>query len=165
MKHSVWLTQTEMMIAGYVGSGRNTQCLFRKYKPGHGSDNVNDWTKNIEGAGGEMAVAKFLGIYWLPVIGNLKADDAGPYQVRTNCSRRLTDTALHEEDRDDRYYIGVLCFAPRFDIIGFIKGGDGKKKEWWRDGLPGRPAFFVPSRVLRPMEELPTPEEIMRSAA
>jgi hypothetical protein len=155
----VRLTQTELMVAAYVGSGRNVQCLTREYTPGAGVGVVNTWTPNIEGAGGEMATAKALGIYYEPIIGNLHADDVGPYQVRTNMSRRYDDTCLRPRDKPDRVYIGVLSFCPEFELIGWIWGVDGKLDEWLRPGDPGRPpCFYVPRKKLLPMRELPTPE-------
>jgi hypothetical protein len=32
-------------------------------------------------------------------------------------------------------------------IVGWIRGRDGKKKEYWWEGT-GRPAYFIPQNVL-----------------
>src|SRR5688500_15662040 len=114
------LSATELMLAAYIGSARNVQSTLRGSRPGHGVGANNSWTLNIEGAAGEMAVAKALGLYWAPVVGDLLADDVGPYQVRTNGSRKHDDLALHPSDRDDRVFISVLSFMPEFRIIGWV---------------------------------------------
>ncbi|MEY9179688.1 hypothetical protein [Bradyrhizobium sp. USDA 313] len=160
IERRVVLTATEMMVASYVGSARNVQSLTRRWLPAAGVGTANTWTPNVEGAAGEMAVAKVLGIYWQPIIGNHLADDVGPYQVRTNISRKHDDLCLRPKDRDDRLYISVLSFAPEFVVLGFIKGADGKQQAWLRDGSPERPqCFYVPRTALRDLDELPTCKE------
>lgn len=155
----VRLTTTELMVAGYIGTARNVQSsVVVGRDPGVGLRQDDNWTKNIEGAAGEMAVAKLLGIYWMPRIGDIQADDVGPYQVRTNASRRLDDMALHDKDRDDRAFISVLSFVPDFHILGWIMAKDGKQASWSRVGTPGRPpCYFVPRSALHPMSDLPPP--------
>jgi hypothetical protein len=155
-RNKIVLTTTEMMIAAYVGSGRNVQSLKQDWTPAAGVGLVNTWTLNIEGAAGEMAVAKFLNIYWLPIIGDNHADDVGPFQVRTNTSRKHTDLCLRPKDNPERCYISVLSFAPGFLILGWIWGADGKVDKWLRDGSPDRPkCFYVPESALHEMDTLP----------
>lgn len=150
------LTVTEMMVAAYVGSCRNVQSLKQNWEPGAGVGLFNTWTPNIEGVGGEMAAAKALNIYWQPIVGDHRADDVGPYQVRTNISRKLDDLCLRPKDRPDRIYISVLSFMPEFEIIGWVTGEEGKQEKWLRDGSLGRPkCFYVPRSVLHPMSQLP----------
>jgi hypothetical protein len=128
---------------------------MQRWSPAAGVGMANTWTPNIEGAAGEMAVAKALGLYWQPIIGNHRADDVGPYQVRTNISRRHDDLCLRPHDHDDRVYINVLSFMPEFEVLGWIWAKDGKRELWLRDGTPDRPkCFYVPRTELRPMAEL-----------
>ena len=156
-EHRVLLTATEMMVASYVGSARNVQSLKETWEPHAKAPAANGFTFNIEGAAGEMAVAKLLRVYWQPIVGNAKADDVGPYQVRTNISRTYDDLCLRPKDREDRCYISVLSFAPVFIILGFIRGADGKQQKWLRDGTPGRPqCFYVPRSALLDLSELPS---------
>jgi hypothetical protein len=153
---TIRLSWAEVLIAASVGCMRNVQCLQGKREPSADMGLDNTWTPNIEGAAGEAAVAKHLGIYWFGAIGNLKADDVGPYQVRTNTSRRLDDLILRPKDRDDRVYVSVLSFLPEFIICGWIGGADGKQAEWLRNGSSGRPpCYFVPRSVLHPLDTLP----------
>lgn len=159
------LNSTELMVAAYLGSGRNVYAMNR-LTPGAGQRHA-DWAADIEGAAGELAVAKALGIFWLPQIGDYKAEgDVGPYQVRCNMSRRLDDTILRPGDKPDAVYIGVLSLLPDVDVMGWIWGRDGMSEQYLRDGAPGRPpCFFVPRAALRPLSELPTISELMREAA
>jgi hypothetical protein len=156
-EHRVVLTATEMMVASYVGSARNVQSLIRGWQRTSGIK-TDTWSSNVEGAAGEIAVAKLLGIYWQPIVGDLAADDVGPYQVRTNMSRKHDDLCLRPKDRDDRFYISVLSFAPEFLVLGFIAGADGKQAKWLRDGTPGFPqCFYVPRAALLDLDALPPP--------
>ena len=150
----VQLTWPEVYLAAHVGSLRNVQSL-RDCEPAYGCELDNTWTYNIEGTAGELAVAKHLNLFWSGAIGNRKAHDVGGYQVRTNTSRRLDDMRLHPPDKDDHVFISVLSFLPVFVICGWILARDGKRREWWREGSPKRPCFWVPRRFLRPMAELP----------
>lgn len=152
----VQLSWLEMMVAAQVGAARNIQSLKQNWEPAAGVGLVNSWTLNAEGAAGEMAVAKLLNVYWEPIAGDSKASDVGPFQVRTNISRKHTDLCLRPKDRDDRIYISVLSFAPIFEVVGWITGADGKQQKWLRAGAPDRPdCFYVPRSELHAIAELP----------
>lgn len=155
------------MIASYIGAARNVYAIARNLVPGAGVGMVDTWTVNVEGAQGELAVAKLLDIYWCPRIGDTKADDVGPYQVRTNCSRKWTDTVLRPKDRDDRIFIGVLALdPPEFEIMGWIWAHEAKQEQWLSNGAEGRPkCWFVPRPALKPMERLPTVAQLIAEAA
>jgi hypothetical protein len=153
----VRLTWTEILVAAQVGCMRNVQSLRSEWTPAAGVGLENTWTLNIEGACGEMALAKHQGIYWTATIGDNRADDVGPYQVRTNTSRRLDDMILRDRDRADRNYVSVLSFLPVFVICGWISGKEGKQECWKRDGSAGRPpCYFVPRGALHPIALLQT---------
>jgi len=149
------LDWSEILVASSVGCMRNVQSLRNRCKPGNSIGLDDTWTINIEGAAGEMAVAKYLQMYWSGNVGNYNADDVGSYNIKTNTSRKFDDLILRPTDYDDKYYILVLSFLPEFVICGWIKGADGKSPSWAREGTPGRPAFFVPRSKLNPMATLP----------
>lgn len=147
------LTPTELEIAAAIGCKRQVENLFKYRKDAYGAgDRMLDrgWEDHIQGAAGEMAVAKWAGRYWSGNLGDLKADDVGGAQVRTR-SRHDYELIIHPDDHDDRAFILVTGRAPRFVLRGWIMGRDGKHSLWWRDPAKGRPAYFVPHRVLRPM--------------
>lgn len=152
----VRLSWTEILLAADVGIMRNVQSLRGRWTPSAEQGFENSWTPNIEGAAGEMAVAKYLAVYWGGIVGDPKADDVGEYQVRTNASRRLDDMILRPGDRKDRIWISVLSFLPEFVICGWIAGRDGMNSKYLRQGTPGRPdCYFVPRSALQPMRLLP----------
>jgi hypothetical protein len=121
----VRLTWAEVLVAAQVGCMRNVQSLRGNWRPVGGCGLDDSWTANIEGACGEMVVAKHLGFYWTGALGDPTADDAGPYQVRTNASRRLDDMALRDRDKPklDKVFISVLSFLPEFVICGWLPRG------------------------------------------
>jgi hypothetical protein len=165
------LTWAEMLLAANVGVMRNVQNLklgqgridgqarqlggmdYTQARQFGGMDYT--WSTHIEGAAGEMAVAKYLGRFWSGAIGFIKADDVGPYQVKTNTSRKWDDLILREWNDPAKIYISVLSFVPKFVIAGWVLGSEGMKKEFHREGTPGMPAYFVPRLSLHPMSDLP----------
>jgi hypothetical protein len=164
---AVTLTWAEMLIAANIGCMRNVQSLKlgrsrTDILPSHQDGGMDcAWSSNIEGAAGEMVVAKHLGLFWSGAVGEIAADDVGGYQVKTNTSRRWDDLIIRKRNKPDRVYISVLSFvapAPgtaKFIITGWIHGADAIQQKFWRDGLPGMPAYFVPRSVLHPIETLP----------
>lgn len=143
----VSLTPAEILSAAHTGIMRQTQNLKRNRKPAYGATNATDWQWHVEGALGECAVAKALGLYWTGNLGNLRATDVGRYQVRTR-SRHDYDLILHPEDPDDDVYFLVTGLNGRYRIHGWILGRDGKRDEYWSDPAGGRPAYFVPQAAL-----------------
>jgi len=152
------LTWDEILEAALVGCVTNIDSLKRKYVPGNNAPEEENWTFNIEGRCGEKAVAKHFGVYWAAMtnMGNPKADDVGPYQTKTNTSRKWDDLILRDSDNIDRNYISVLSFLPDFVITGWMEGTEVKQEKWRREGSPGRaPAFFFPRKLLHPLRTLP----------
>lgn len=122
-----------------------------KRRPRYGGDNDPKW--EIEGAHGEALVAQHTGIPWDGAIGNFDALDVGPYQVRAtqNPDGRLL---LHDEDKPARYVLVQLIGCEAGILKGWMYLKDGLRKEWWADPTGKRPAYFVPTARLQPMETL-----------
>jgi len=147
----VTLDPHEFLYAAMVGVTRQIGNLRGRRQNRYGAEHEDPWRLHIEGACGEMAVARHLGRYWSGALGNLKAADIGiGVQVRTR-SQPDYDLILHPEDPDDDAFVLVTGCAPRFTLRGWIYGRDGKDDRWWQDPAGGRPAYFVPQSVLRPM--------------
>jgi hypothetical protein len=154
---AVRLTWAEVLVAANIGCMRNVQDLQRELTPGNNQGFTNTWTPNIEGACGEMAVAKHLNTYWSGAIGRLRDADVGPFQVKTNMTRTTQNMCIHKVS-EASIYISVLSFLPVFYIVGWIKGSDivTRKAEWWHEKVPGRAAYFVPRPAFQLIETLPT---------
>ncbi len=91
--------------------------------------------------------------------GVIEAEDVGPYQVKTNTSRRLDDCILRPWNKPNRIYIGVLSFLPGFVITGWIYGADAMQEKYLRDGIPGMTGYFFPRGLLHDIKTLPSEEE------
>jgi hypothetical protein len=149
----VKLTYPEVMSAALVGVMRQVKNLRVGRKDRYGCDPEDGWTFHIEGACGEMAVAKATRLYWSGAIDRLRADDVGQFQVRT-CSRHSYRLLLHPDDPNDRAFVHVTGLAPNFWIRGWIYARD-KQEDWWEDPSgKNRHAYFVPTEELRPFDEL-----------
>ena len=137
------LSLFEILEAASKGVMRQVQNLEKRRRQSNNHDPSRDWQDHINGALGECAVAKWLGIYWSGNLGCLQAADVGPLEVRTR-SRPGYDLILHESDPDDRILILLTGLNGEYVIRGCILARDGKRREFWKDPAGGRPAFFVP---------------------
>lgn len=142
----VILDGSEMMLAANAGIMRNIENIKKGVKPAYGAGNENDWQYSIEGAMGEFALAKYLGLFWHGK-GKMRGDDVGSFQVRTS-SRENGDLILHPRDHDEKTFWLVTGINGTYNIRGFIKAKNGKKQEFWRDPAGNRPAYFVPQSKL-----------------
>lgn len=153
MTMEITLTTYEMMMAANVGVMRQVQNVKKDRRDAHGAPFDSGWQLHIEGAMGECAVAKALGLYWNGNIGRLDMPDVGPLQVRTR-SRDHYDLIVHKDDPDDAVFIHVTGRNGTYTIGGYITGAEAKRPEYWQDPAGGRPAFFVPQDKLIPIGEL-----------
>lgn len=145
----VILDWAEMILAAQAGVLRQVENIKKGVKPAYGAGNEKDWQYGIEGAMGEFALAKYLGVFWHGK-GKMRGDDVGAYQVRTSSSLN-GDLILHPKDDDEKTYWLVTGLNGNYWIRGYIKAIDGKKDHWWSDPAGGRPAFFVPqSELIKP---------------
>lgn len=112
------------------------------------------WNEHIEGACGELAVAKALNIYWAGGIDTFSKPDIGAnLQVRTR-SKDNYDLIVRPKDSDEDIFILVTGKCPKYRIRGFVKGADAKQPQWLQDYGGRPPAYFIPPNHLRPLSEL-----------
>jgi hypothetical protein len=151
---TVTLTWSEMKFGADVGVMRRVSAIVRDRKEFYGQPEINEYDRDVLGAQSELAVAKGLNLFWSGALGDTKAKDVGGFiQVRANKKRhhRLT---LHPSDDDGDPFVCVFCQAPRFHLLGWVWASAGKLTDYWKDGLPNRPAFWVPLEKLEPAETL-----------
>lgn len=140
------LTPSEMLLGAHGGIMRQVENVKNGKKQRFGATSDSDWQRNIEGALGEMALAKYFNIYWSGK-GVMGAGDVDDHEVRTS----HYDTArliLHPDDKDNKKYWLVTGINGTYMIRGWILGIRGKQQQYWDDPLNGRPAFFVPQKDL-----------------
>jgi hypothetical protein len=151
---TVTLTWHELFLATLVGVKRQIEALRKGKTNSHGFDGEEGWTVHIEGAAGEMAAAKAMGMYWSAPVNTFKGGgDVGKLQIRTRSNPNY-DLIVREGDRDQDIFVLVTGRAPRFDVIGWIRGGDAKRAEWSKTHGGRPPAYFVPQDALWGIVEL-----------
>ena len=152
----VTLTPSELILASGVGARRHAANLLANRPDAHRAP--ADWSLHIEGSCAELAAAKATSRYWLASVDfreRTAGDLAGGVEVRAT-ERADGCLILHERDADDRPFVLVTGRAPHFDVRGWLRGGDGKRPEWWRSDVRA-PAWFVPVAALHPLDTLPAP--------
>lgn len=149
----VTLNSYELAQAGTTGLLRNIAALKRGYK--NKNENAN-WQNHVEGACGEVAVAKLLGKYWGGSINTFKEGgdlDSTGWEVRTRSSHQY-DLIIRKDDADDRVFILVTGNAPNYQVHGWILAADGKRPKWLKDYGGHGEAYFVPKDALRRLGDL-----------
>lgn len=151
---NVHLNPFELWLAGMVGSKRQIEAIRQNLPDRHGYDG-DGWSIHTEGAAGEMAFAKAVGLYWNGSVNTFKREgDVVGYEVRTR-SRHNYELIIRPNDPDDRIYVLVTGRSPDFRVVGWIRGRDGKRPEWLRTYGNRPAAHFVPHGALKPLEALP----------
>jgi hypothetical protein len=146
------MTWDEVKLYATVGIERRISGLKENRQNTYNMKAGDEWKNDIEGAGGEMAVAKALGLYWSGALGVLRAPDLSGYARRIEVRTTAVPTGhllLHPRDPDNAICILVVGSTPRFELKGWILGKDGKLKVYEKELNPGRPAFCVPQEALR----------------
>jgi hypothetical protein len=143
----VMLTIGEMMEAATTGCARHIKSVFDKRKGRARAEEEKGWQINIEGAAGEIALAKWRGEYWEAHIDNFDGGDVGKDQVRTT-KHPGGHLILREKDRGDDIFYLLTGESPRFVIRGWILGREGKREKYF--GTPNnRPkVWWVPQSEL-----------------
>lgn len=147
------LTPAELHMAANVGIARQIEAVRQRRPDCHGYDG-DGWSVHIQGAAGELAVAKMLGWYWDGSVNTFRtAPDVGDVEVRTR-SRHDYELIHRPDDDPTKAYVLVTGVAPYLWVRGWRKGVDCRQPAWWKEhgGRPG--AWFVPTRVLRRVPEL-----------
>ena len=145
----ITLTPSEILQGAMVGVMRQTKGIEKGRRHAHNSDQeaTKDWQQHVEGALGEMALAKYLGVYWSN--GFLGACDVAGSDVRQT-DRQNGCLLLHQRDEDSRPFFLVTGKCGTYTIRGWLYAKDGKVDQYWKDPVGGRAAYFVPQSKLNP---------------
>ena len=151
----IQLSLTELLMASDIGRMRQLTALKRKLQDKHGAQKENGWQLHIEGACGEMAAGKALGIHWEGSVCTFKrGGDVGSLQVRTR-SQGHYELIVRKDDRDEDVFILVTGMAPNYEVKGWITGADAKQERWLQRHGGREAAFFVPTTELKSLEDIP----------
>ena len=151
----VCLAPAEILHGATCGAMRCVQNIKKQRQHRYGAEDESVWHTNINGALGEIAVAKFLGRYWdgMGALGDLHALDVRGVNVRW-AAKDWYHLLLHPADPNDVPFVHVTGDAPHYVLHGWILARDGKVDQFWKDPTGNRPAFFVPASALLPMSTL-----------
>lgn len=153
MAIAITLDWKEMILAAHAGVLRQVENVKKRQRPKYGAGNQNDWQLHIEGCLGEYAAAKILGVFPTAFGKYGESDLYGHLEVRTR-SQPWHSLILHDDDPDDAIFILITGVNGTYTMEGWIVCKDGRKPEYWKDPAGGRPAYFVPTEALNPIEEL-----------
>ena len=140
------LSAIEMYQAGCAGMMRRLDAI-KKTRKGLFAPNAV-WDTDIEAAGAEMVVAKWLGRYWHALANDptVLEGDVGKYQVR-HTRHENGCLVIYQKDKDDAVFVLVVGGYPNYMITGWLPGDRAKQKQYWRDNAQ-HPAYFVPQDAL-----------------
>ena len=148
----VTLSASEMAFAAFAGAGREAANGVYGWG-GAGRFSKSGWDAHIEGACGECAAAKCLGVYWPPGMGTMKGPDLlDCIEVRTTPGHN-NRLPVKRTDPADRWFVLVTGTAPRFVVRGWIGPHDARRDEWWDDKME-YPNWMVPQSALHPIATL-----------
>lgn len=109
MRVLVTLNAQELREACHGGIERRIDAIKRGRKSTHPETpyhKQNWWQSDINGAIGEYAVAKALGVTWNPAIGQVDQKDVAEYEVRTT---ELPNPVLRYRGHNDPNSTYILC--------------------------------------------------------
>jgi hypothetical protein len=150
----VILTNEERRAATQLGCRRHAEAVAAGRPDAHGFIGSEGLRMHIEGAMGEIAAARALGVEFTPTCNTFKDPDL-PYgiQVRTR-SRHDYDLIVRDDDADAEMFVLVTGSNGSYVVHGWMLG-DEAKQDRWRRMHGGRPAaYFVPKNELRPLGTL-----------
>jgi hypothetical protein len=145
-------TESELHLGMHVGVLRAIFALRAELEGKYGCEDTG-CAAHINGAIGEMMLAKHRNLFWTGTVGTVRASaDVGGYlQVRAT-ELRHGKLIAHPPDKDYQPFVLARILLPEVHLVGWLWGGEAKQKKFWRDDV-ARPAFFA--WPVRDMETLP----------
>ena len=138
----------EIRVAAQVGIQRQLEDINKNKKSFSGENKEGAWSRHIEGALSECALAKAMNVYWnkrtypLPDVGD----------VDCRCTPYHTGhLQIKKDDPDDRKFYLLVGINGKYRIAGWIWGKNGKQQHYWGVKGEGRdPCYWIPQSDLIP---------------
>lgn len=148
---TVTLSYGEQVAAATIGVQRQLEAIRAGRPDTHGFEGLG-WDLHVEGAAGELALAKACGVYWPASVNTFRdGEDVTGYEVRTR-SKPYYDLILRPNDDPEKRYVLITGKMPVYQIRGWILGKDGMQEQFWRTIANSRePAYFIPALSLTPV--------------
>lgn len=151
------LTANESFIAATVGIRRRISSIYKSKIGNYEREDVNinkrGWGTDVESAAAELAVGKYLNIYWDFSVNTGKAPDVGEFQVRQT-ELDYGSLIFRDGDNTNEKYILVVGSIPTFKIIGWIYGYSCKQDKYLKNPHNTTEAWFVPQSDLLSMDTI-----------
>ena len=147
----ITLTEQEALQAAIVGVQRHYRCEIRGSKQMHGFETaqIDSLANDVHGAGGEIAAAKALKLYWPATVDTFDKPDIGENtQVRT-AQKDNYCLIIRETAKDHEIYVHVTGRLPFYKVWGYIKAIDAKKDKYKKAPNNREPAWFIPAEDLK----------------
>jgi len=149
----VRLERYEMELASLVGKARNLSAIVRQSKDVYPCDSQSAWGQHIDGAGAELAFAKFIGLYWDGSVDTYRSGSGDlPYtQIDVKHSR---DGKWKVKERDRGELVLVRGTMPEYVIEAYCNADNIKKY---------KPAYCDPTKLwLIPDDEMRRDFSVLR---
>lgn len=145
MGHKIKLCAQELYIGGLVGYRRNLEAIMSGRKPRFPEKYPGElFAYHIHAAMAELAVAKYLDMYWGFHVNKFDTEDVGSYEIRWSMRH---DLKIRE--RDSGIVISVTGLPPEFEVVGWISGPEARDRfEASSPRSDGPPAYFIPHKNL-----------------
>ena len=143
------LNLLEVHLAGSIGLIRQEESLRKGLKDKHGCDGSDGFSIHIQGAAGEMVLAKYLQIYWMGSVNTFtKINDVANFEVKTR-SKDSYQLLVRRDNKDSDIFVLVVGTIPNFKIIGWLSGQEAKQEKWLKFHGDREGAYFVPNEELK----------------
>lgn len=112
---------------------------------------------HILGAAAEMAVACYLNLEQYLYVNErpVRGSSDLPGYIDVKCrSRHYYDLLIQLDDDPQKKFVLVTIENRKTCIHGWIEGRVAMQVDCIREFVPGRPAYVVPKKLLRPIQEL-----------
>jgi hypothetical protein len=123
-----------------------------KHKHGFYNSNLDPLCINVQGAIGEIVVAKARNLYFMPTVNTFKAADIGSnVQVRLR-TKHEWQMIVRDDDDPDHIFVHVTGSGPVYCIRGWAYGKDVMKPEYRQNHGNRIESWFVPEEALKPFQ-------------
>lgn len=154
----VWikLSLSEMIHGATIGAIRHYEAeqANRKMSSSFSKTDKDPMVSHVQGAIGEMVVAKALGRYFNPTVNSFKDADLGhDIQVRLRV-RHDADMGHNDNDNPDHLYVLVTGRGPDYCVHGWELGRNVRVPKYRQNLSSLGSLWFVPQNALRPIQSL-----------
>jgi hypothetical protein len=149
----ILLTLAECLHAASVGAIRQYESFTANLTDRDGLiadcwGGASGVTIHVEGAAGEIATARALGLYYPAHVNNFHGPDLGvSTQVRTRYKHDYDLLIRSDDDERARYFL-VTGTMPRFWVRGWLWGYEAKQSRFIQRYAGRQAAWFVPVNEL-----------------